>query len=315
MSEQVPEVVQADAAGVARAAAVLLAGGIAAVPTETVYGLAGCAADARAVAAIYAAKGRPGDNPLIVHVAGVVEADALGVFDARSRALAAAFWPGALTIVVPVRAGAALADAVTGGRGTVALRVPAHPVMQALIAAVGAVAAPSANRSGHISPTTAAHVVGSLGAAVPLVLDAGACAAGLESTIVQVDAEFVRLLRPGAVAAERISAVIGVLAGVDSGAGLVAPGMLASHYAPRQGVRLGVVSAGNDEFLIGFGKISGDVTLSASGDLDEAAAGLFAALHLAEASGRAGIAVAPVPEVGIGVAINDRLRRAAAARG
>lgn len=296
---------------VARAAEVLRAGGIVAVPTETVYGLAGRADDADAVAAIYAAKGRPSDNPLIVHVLGVADAERLAVFDDRARALAAAFWPGPLTLVLPVRAGAALAQAVTGGRGTVALRAPAHGVMRALIEAVGPLAAPSANRSGHVSPTRAEHVRGSLGTGV-LVLDAGACAAGLESTIVQTAP--LRLLRPGAVTAEAVEAVVGPLAGAEKGAGLVAPGMMESHYAPRQPVRLEAVTAGEDEFLIGFGAVAGDLNLSASGDLAEAAAGLFAALHEAEASGRAGIAVAPVPETGLGRAINDRLRRAAAAR-
>ena len=301
---------------VARAAEVLRAGGIVAVPTETVYGLAGRADDADAVAAIYAAKGRPSDNPLIVHVLGVADAERLAVFDDRARALAAAFWPGPLTLVLPVRAGAALAAAVTGGRlkggrGTVALRAPAHGVMRALIEAVGPLAAPSANRSGHVSPTRAEHVRGSLGTGV-LVLDAGACAAGLESTIVQTAP--LRLLRPGAVTAEAVEAVVGPLAGAEKGAGLVAPGMMESHYAPRQPVRLEAVTAGEDEFLIGFGAVAGDLNLSASGDLAEAAAGLFAALHEAEASGRAGIAVAPVPETGLGRAINDRLRRAAAAR-
>ena len=296
---------------VARAAEVLRAGGIVAVPTETVYGLAGRADDADAVAAIYAAKGRPSDNPLIVHVLGVADAERLAVFDEAARALAAAFWPGPLTLVLPVRAGAALAAAVTGGRGTVALRAPAHGVMRALIEAVGPLAAPSANRSGHVSPTRAEHVRGSLGTGV-LGLDAGACVVGLESTIVQTAP--LRLLRPGAVTAEAVEAVVGPLAGAEKGAGLVAPGMMESHYAPRQPVRLEAVTAGEDEFLIGFGAVAGDLNLSASGDLAEAAAGLFAALHEAEASGRAGIAVAPVPEAGLGRAINDRLRRAAAGR-
>lgn len=321
-----PLIVAADADGVARAAARLMAGGVAAVPTETVYGLAARAADARGVAAIYAAKGRPSHNPLIVHVGSLAQAEQLAVFDARAQALAAAFWPGPLTLVLPLRADAGLADAVTGGRQTLALRVPAHAVMQALIAAVGPVAAPSANRSGHISPTCAAHVAASLGAAAGLVLDAGPCAAGLESTIVQVDGDAIRLLRPGAVPGERVRAVAGVHTGVHTGvqtgalarasdaADLVAPGMMASHYAPRQPVRLEALTADDSEFHIGFGGVAGDLNLSAAADLDEAAAGLFAALHLAEASDRPGIAVAPVPHVGLGVAINDRLQRAAADR-
>jgi L-threonylcarbamoyladenylate synthase len=312
MNDQ-PLIVPADASGVAQAAARLMAGGVAAVPTETVYGLAARAADARGVAAIYAAKARPSDNPLIVHVNDLAEAERLAVFDARARALAAAFWPGPLTLVLPLRKAAGLAEAITGGRDTVALRVPAHPVMRALIAAVGPVAAPSANRSGHISPTCAAHVAASLGGSAGLILDAGPCAAGLESTILHVD-DAVRLLRPGAVSAERVRDVVGPLAGVPEAAGLVAPGMMASHYAPRQPVRLEARTADASEFHIGFGDVAGDLNLSATGSLDEAAAGLFAALHLAEASGRAAIAVAPVPEEGLGAAINDRLRRAAAER-
>jgi L-threonylcarbamoyladenylate synthase len=298
---------------VAEALAVLNAGGIVAVPTETVYGLAGRANDAGAVATIYAAKGRPSHNPLIVHVLGLAEAEALAVFDAPARALAAAFWPGPLTLVLPLRAGAGLADAVTGGRETVALRAPAHPLMRALIEAVGPLAAPSANRSGHVSPTTAAHVRDSLGDRAPLVLDGGPCAAGLESTIVQTG-PVLRLLRPGALSVEAIEAIVGPLGTAAAADGLVAPGMMESHYAPRQPVRLEAVTAGADEYLIGFGAVAGDVNLSARADLAEAAAGLYAALHLAEASGRSRVAVAPVPETGLGRAINDRLRRAAARR-
>jgi L-threonylcarbamoyladenylate synthase len=296
---------------VARAADVLRAGGIVAVPTETVYGLAGKADDEAAVAAIYAAKGRPAANPLIVHVLGLEQAERFAVFDEAAHALAAAFWPGPLTLVVPLCAHTGLADAITAGRNTVALRAPAHDVMRTLVRAVGPLAAPSANRSGHISPTSASHVRASLGDDV-LVLDGGPCAAGLESTIVQTRP--LRLLRPGAVTAEAIEAVVGPLRGVEAAAGLVAPGMMDSHYAPRQPVRLGAVTAGADEFLIGFGAIAGDFNLSTTGDLAEAAAQLFAALHLAEASGRPRIAVAPVPDAGLGRAINDRLRRAAADR-
>jgi L-threonylcarbamoyladenylate synthase len=298
---------------VAEAVALLEAGGIVAAPTETVYGLAGRALDADAVAAIYAAKGRPANNPLIVHVMGLADAEALAVFDAPARSLAAAFWPGPLTLVVPLREGSGLTEAVTGGRDTVALRAPAHPLMRALIAAAGPLAAPSANRSGHVSPTTAAHVRASLGDRAPLVLDGGACAAGLESTIVQTG-PVLRLLRPGAVSVEAIEAVVGPLGAAAAADGLVAPGMMESHYAPRQPVRLEALSAGVDEFLIGFGAVSGDLNLSPRGDLEEAAAALYAALYGAEASGKPCIAVAPVPNVGLGRAINDRLRRAAAAR-
>ncbi len=308
------ELLLPDAAGLARAAAHLLGHGIVAVPTETVYGLAGRADSAEAVAAIYAAKGRPPANPLIVHVASLAQAETLAVFNAPARALAAAFWPGPLTLVLPLAAGAALAPAITAGRQTLAIRVPAHPAMQALVAAAGPLAAPSANRSGHISPTTAAHVLASLGGAVPMIVDGGPCTAGLESTIVQVEGGAVRLLRPGAVPADAVAALVGPLLFPEAAAGLVAPGMMASHYAPRQPVRLEAVSADATEFHIGFGAVAGDLNLSPAADLAEAAAALFAALHRAEASGRAGIAVAPVPDHGLGAAINDRLRRAAAPR-
>ena len=313
-------IIAADAAGIAEAAGLLRAGGIAAVPTETVYGLAARASDAAAVARIYAAKGRPRFNPLIVHVSGAAQARTLVEVDAVAERLMAAFWPGGLTLVLPLRAGADVASLVTAGLPTLALRCPAHPVMQALIAGVGPLAAPSANASGRISPTTADHVATTLDGRVELILDGGAAAAGVESTIVAVDAEGVRLLRPGAVPVEDIMRVVSelgasaLLARAGGGCPIVAPGMMASHYAPVQPVRLGAVAARADEFLIGFGAVAGDVTLSAAGDLVEAAARLFAMLHIAETSGRAGIAVAPVPEVGLGAAINDRLRRAAAPR-
>ena len=307
----------ADAAAIAAAVAVLRGGGIVAVPTETVYGLAARAGDAAAVAKIYAAKRRPGHNPLIVHVSGPAQAGELVAIDATSRALMAAFWPGALTLVLPLRAAAAVAGLVTAGLQTLAVRCPAHPVMQALIAGAGPLAAPSANASGRISATTAAHVAESLGERAGLILDGGACAAGVESTIVAVAADGVRLLRPGAVAVADIVAVLGqdaALALPDAGDRVVAPDMLASHYAPRQPLRLEVVTAAPGEYHIGFGAVAGDASLSPAGDLAEAAARLFALLHVAEASGRAAIAVAPVPMTGLGLAINDRLNRAAAPR-
>jgi L-threonylcarbamoyladenylate synthase len=226
-------------------------------------------------------------------------------------------------MVLPMKPGAPVAGLVTAGLTTLALRCPAHPVMQALIAGAGPLAAPSANASGRISATTAAHVAGSLGGQVPMILDGGACRAGVESTIVAVEGDGWRLLRPGAVAAEDIVAVAGPpltrLGFAESdlsrkGRGVEAPGMLESHYAPVQPVRLGATMAGTDEFHIGFGAVVGNANLSPSGDLVEAAARLFELLHIAEASGRAGIAVAPVPETGLGLAINDRLRRAAAPR-
>ena len=310
-----------DPAGIAAAADVLRAGGLVAVPTETVYGLAARADDGAAVAGIYAAKGRPSFNPLIVHVADMAQAETLAAFSPLAQQLAAAFWPGPLTLVLPRRADAPVASLVTAGLETIALRCPAHPVMQALVREVGPLAAPSANASGRISPTQAGHVLGSL-ADVP-VIDAGPCAAGVESTIVAVEAGGWRLLRPGAVAVEAIAAVVGhpsprppaaLLHLTRRGRGVDAPDMMESHYAPQQPVRLAVVTAGAHEFHIGFGAVAGDLNLSVAGDVVEAAARLFEMLHLAEASGRAAIAVAPVPEAGLGAAINDRLRRAAAPR-
>jgi L-threonylcarbamoyladenylate synthase len=310
-----------DAAGLAAAAEVLRAGGLVAVPTETVYGLAALAGDGAAVAGIYAAKGRPSFNPLIVHVADVAQAETLADFSPLARQLAARFWPGPLTLVLPRRADAPVASLVTAGLDTIALRCPAHAVMQALVRSVGPLAAPSANASGRISPTRASHVRESLD--VP-VIDAGPCAAGVESTILAVEAGGWRLLRPGAVAVEDVAALVGApspgppSASLDlsrKGRGVEAPGMLASHYAPQQPVRLEAVTAQPHEFHIGFGAVAGDATLSASGDLAEAAARLFDLLHVAQASGKAGIAVAPVPRHGLGLAINDRLARAAAPRG
>lgn len=303
------ETVAADSAGIARAVALLAQGQVVALPTETVYGLAGDATDPAAVAAIYAAKGRPGFNPLIVHVADLAAAERLVEVDAIARALATRFWPGPLTLVLPARAGNGIAPGVTAGLATLAVRVPAHPVMRAVLEAFGhPLAAPSANASGTISPTTAAHVAASLGGRIPLIVDGGATPGGLESTIVRIERGRVSLLRPGGIDA--------ALLGIDSEAalGIVAPGQLASHYAPAQPLRLDATSAEPGEYLIGFGAVAGDITLSAAGDLNEAAAALFAALHTAQASGAIRIAVAPVPDTGIGAAINDRLRRAAAPR-
>lgn len=302
----------ADASAIAEAVGVLMSGGIVAVPTETVYGLAARAGDAAAVARIYAAKGRPSFNPLIVHVSGVEQAGGLVEIDGVSARLMAAFWPGALTLVLPLKAGAGVAGLVTAGLSTLAVRCPAHPVMQALIAGAGPLAAPSANASGRISSTTATHVAESLGDRGGLILDGGACAAGVESTILSVSSGTVRLLRAGAVAVEDIVAFVGDV--LPAGAGIAAPGMMASHYAPRQALRMDVAAAEVGEFHVGFGAVAGDLSLSAAGDLTEAAARLFDVLHVAEASGRAGIAVAPVPVTGLGLAINDRLKRAAAAR-
>ena len=310
-----PERVAADAAGIARAVTVLREGGLVAVPTETVYGLAARADKAEAVASIYRAKGRPDFNPLIVHVPDVEAAETLAMFDERARLLAYAFWPGALTMVLPRREDAPLAQAVTAGLPTVALRCPAHPAMRDLLAAAGLpLAAPSANRSGGVSPTTAGHVAASLGGNVDLILDGGACTAGIESTIVALRSDGGwQILRPGPVPETQISAILGEDArSMTPNGGIEAPGQLASHYAPGKPMRLGVEAAQADEFHIGFGAIAGDLNLSASADLAEAAANLYSALHAAADSGNPSIAVAPVPDMGIGAAINDRLRRAAA---
>lgn len=307
-------IVPADAQGIAAAVARLRDGGLVALPTETVYGLAARADSSDAVAAIYRTKGRPDFNPLIVHVAGIAQAEGIARLDDRARALAAAFWPGALTLVLPLLDSARIAPAVTAGLPTIALRCPAHPVMRAVLVQSGlALAAPSANRSGGVSPTRAAHVAASLGAAAPLILDGGDCAAGIESTIVALrnSGEW-EVLRPGPVTQRQIAEVLGAPPRASGSGGIEAPGQLASHYAPGKPVRLGVKDPAADEFVIGFGPLAGDISLSASGDLAEAAARLYDCLHVAAASARPRIAVAPVPDEGIGAAINDRLRRAAA---
>ncbi|MEG3124911.1 L-threonylcarbamoyladenylate synthase [Sphingomonas sp. GB1N7] len=299
-------------AAILAAARVIAGGGCVAVPTETVYGLAADATDSRAVAGIYAAKGRPSFNPLIVHVLDLAAAEALAVFDADARALAAAFWPGPLTLVLPVRGDSGLASLVTAGLETVAVRVSAHRAMRALLEASGMpLAAPSANASNAISPTRAAHVLATLGGRIPLVIDDGATEAGLESTIVATSGG-VRILREGPITLEQLG-----LEPPDGGKPsrgprkIIAPGQLASHYAPGKALRLNVTEAGQGEWLIGFGEVEGDATLSATGNLTEAAANLFDALHRADASDRKMIAVAPIPRDGIGAAINDRLARAA----
>lgn len=299
-----------DAAALAEAARLVAEGQPIAVATETVYGLAADATNPRAVAAIYAAKGRPSFNPLIVHVASLAAAEALADFDAGARALAEAFWPGPLTLVLPARTGSGIASLVTAGLPTIAIRVPAHRAIQGLIEASGKpLAAPSANASGGISPTRAAHVLMSLEGRIPLVLDDGPCPEGLESTIV-LTGNTPRLLRPGPISAAAIAGVLGQPLANGVG-GIIAPGQLASHYAPAKPLRLEATDAGPDEWLIGFGAVSGDDTLSATGDLTEAAASLFDTLHGADASGKPRIAVAPVPDEGLGAAINDRLARAA----
>lgn len=312
VNAQRTEILPADGTGIARAVERLAAGEVVALPTETVYGLAADAGNAQAVARIYEAKGRPSFNPLIVHVSGLSMAQPLVRISRTALDLMARFWPGALTLVLPLRESAPIAGLVTAGLPTLAVRCPDHPVTQAVITALGRpIAAPSANASGRISPTRPEHVLQSLDARIPLLLDAGPTRAGVESTIVAVEGNRVRLLRPGAVPAE----ALGVDVQRAGRAKITAPGQLASHYAPAQPVRLDAEQAAADEFHIGFGTVAGDRSLSPTGDLTEAAARLFDMLHVAEASGRAKIAVAPIPEQGLGVAINDRLRRAAAPRG
>ncbi len=265
----------------------------------------------RAVAGIYAAKGRPDFNPLIVHVAHRAAAEALAVFDDAARRLADAFWPGPLTLVLPVRDDAGIASLVTAGLPTIAIRVPAHDAMQALLRATGRpLAAPSANASGSISPTRADHVLRSLDARIPMVIDGGPTTCGIESTIIACVGGQVRQLRPGPITRDSVADLLGIAVG-GAGAGIEAPGQLASHYAPSKPVRLNATARRDDEWLIGFGPVAGDATLSVDGDLVEAAARLFDALHVADVAARSRIAVAPVPDHGLGAAINDRLRRAA----
>ncbi|MDB5724612.1 MAG: translation factor [Novosphingobium sp.] len=304
----------ADAAGIAAAVDVLCGGGLVAVPTETVYGLAARADRAEAVAAIYRAKGRPDFNPLIVHVLGMAQAEALARFDERARALAAAFWPGPLTLVLPKRVDAQLAEAVTAGLPTVALRSPAHFAMRDVLALTGLpLAAPSANRSGGVSPTSAAHVAASLGNNVDLILDGGECSQGIESTILVLrDDDSWQILRPGPITEAQISEVIEGRSDAVTSSLVEAPGQLVSHYAPGKPVRLKAEQAEADEFHIGFGTVAGDWNLSAAGDLAEAASRLYTALHRAAADDAPRIAVASIPSEGIGAAINDRLSRAAA---
>jgi L-threonylcarbamoyladenylate synthase len=302
-----------DLTAIAEAAAILRGGGIVAVPTETVYGLAADASNASAVAQIYRTKGRPDFNPLIVHVPNIAIAQSLAVFDARAKALAAAFWPGPLTLVLPLLPDAPIAAAVTAGLSTIAIRCPAHPVMRALLDESGlCLAAPSANRSGHISPTRAEHVAASLGDAAPMILDGGACADGLESSIVALRETGWQILRHGPVTQDMLQVALGEPAIAVSDAKIEAPGQMASHYAPSKPLRLNAQSAEAGEWLIGFGAVAGDDNLSAVGDLAGAAARLFDALHIADASDAAAIAVASIPVDGIGAAINDRLKRAAA---
>ncbi|MEO0487175.1 MAG: L-threonylcarbamoyladenylate synthase [Pseudomonadota bacterium] len=297
--------------GRAEAAALLRGGALVALPTETVYGLGADATNARAVAAIFAAKRRPRFNPLIVHVASFAQVQELAEVPDWAATLAEAFWPGALTLVLPSRG--VLPDLVTAGLPSVAVRMPSHPLAVALLRDVGRpVAAPSANPSGRVSATTAAHVMDGLGGRIAAVLDGGPTAVGLESTI--VGGAGPALLRPGGIAVEDIERVLSrPLAAARDGSAPTAPGQLRSHYAPAAAVRLNALEARAGELLLGFGPVAGDLSLSPRGDLVEAAAQLFSALRALDGRGQP-IAVAPIPEEGLGRAINDRLRRAAAPR-
>jgi len=308
-------------ASIGRAAEALAAGGLVAFPTETVYGLGADARNADAVAKIFAAKDRPQFNPLIVHVPDLATAESLAAFGDEARTLAAAFWPGPLTIVAPRRPACGTADLVTAGLGTIALRVPGHPVARALLEKARLpIAAPSANRSGRISPTEAGHVAAELGDIPDVILDGGPCERGLESTVVSVAGDTPMLLRLGAVPRPEIEAVLGhSIEMVDKDAPIASPGQLERHYAPQTPVRLNVTRVEPDEALLAFGTNApkGAVTtlnLSAKGDLTEAATRLFAALRTLDESGARAIAVMPIPDEGLGEAINDRLRRAAKAR-
>jgi L-threonylcarbamoyladenylate synthase len=303
-----------------RAAAHLLGKGeLVAFPTETVYGLGADATRDSAVAAIYAAKGRPAHNPLIVHVPDLAAAETLAQVSPEARALAEAFWPGPLTLVLPRRADARLAAAATAGLSTVALRAPAHPLARALLQAFGGpIVGPSANPSGAVSPTTAAHVREGLGGRIAAVLDGGACPVGVESTILGFGPEGPALLRPGGLPSEAIEAALGrPLARRNEAEGVTAPGQLASHYAPRAALRLDAAAPRPGEAWLGFGPDPAGargLNLSTSGDLHEAAANLFAHLRALDAGGADRIAVAEIPDRGLGRALNDRLRRAAAPR-
>jgi L-threonylcarbamoyladenylate synthase len=301
-----PSILPYGAPAIAEAARLVLAGEPVAMPTETVYGLAADATNPAAVARIYAAKGRPSFNPLIVHVPDLAAAQAIGRFSDEALALAEAHWPGPLTLVVPLRDDSPIASLVTAGLPSIALRIPAHPAMLDLLRACGRpLAAPSANASGAISPTRAAHVAASLGDRIALIVDGGACPRGIESTIVAATGGPLRLLRRGPIEIDA--------AEVES-ARIEAPGQLASHYAPAKPLRLDATERAEGEYLIGFGPVAGDSSLSETGDPVEAAARLFDLLHRADSAPQPRIAVAPIPGEGIAAAIRDRLKRAATPR-
>ena len=303
-----------DSSGIAQAAAMLRPGQLVAFPTETVYGLGADARNGKAVAAIYEAKGRPSFNPLIVHLSDATLAERYVEWSDAAEILASAFWPGPLTLILPLKEGHGLSSLVTAGLDTVAVRVPAHASARKLLAEFGGpVAAPSANPSGRISPTTAAHVMAGLGGRIAAILDDGPCTVGLESTIVGLNGDTATLLRAGGLPQEAIEAALGQLLAIENGANITAPGQLASHYAPGATVRLNASQVVGNEVLLGFGPMPCDLNLSPTGDLVEAAAHLFDFLHQLDAMARP-IAVAPIPAHGLGQAINDRLQRAAAPR-
>ena len=328
-AEPSTRVVKADAGAIKAAAQCLAAGGLVAFPTETVYGLGADATNGQAIARLYAAKGRPSFNPLIAHVGDIAAARRLARFDAAAERLAAAFWPGPLTLVLPKTADCPVADLATAGIDSIAVRVPDHPVARELIAAFGKpVVAPSANRSGHLSPTTAAHVLADLRGRIDLVVDGGPTSVGIESTIIACLGEPM-LLRPGGLARAEIEKLLGCPLAeapqadmADEGEAPLAPGMLASHYAPKTRLRLDAKTVGVGEALLAFGPMrpagaeqaAAMLNLSVRGDLVEAAANLFSHLRRLDASGAAAIAVMSVPREGLGEAINDRLARAAAPR-
>ncbi len=320
-----PEITPPSAEAVARAGALLQAGELVAFPTETVYGLGADATNDDAVRRLFAAKQRPQFNPLIVHVAEVEDADMVAELDDRARSVAQTFWAGPLTLVLPRRSAGPVSPLAAAGLNTLAVRVPGHPVARALLRAAGRpVVAPSANPSGGVSPTTPLHVAEGLGAAVAMILAGGRCPIGIESTVLDLANEPPRLLRPGSVILADLEALIGPVADV----GVIteprgvprAPGQLASHYAPRHAVRLHATHADSDEALLAFGRdrlVRGGMTrlnLSPDGDLHEAATNLYAMLHSLDKSNCRRIAVMPIPNRGVGIAMNDRLRRAAAPR-
>ncbi len=308
-------ILASNATGLRAAAGILQAGGLVAFPTETVYGLGADARNDAAVAAIYAAKGRPSFNPLIVHLPDVNAVAQYCEMPQVAQKLAAAFWPGALTLVLPLRADAGISTLVTAGLQTLAVRVPDHALAMKLLTAFGGpIAAPSANPSGRISPTTAAHVADGLSGKIEAIVDGGPCAVGLESTIVDCTGA-PALLRAGGVSAEAIEACLGyVLQHPSDPTTPKSPGQLLSHYAPKGSLRLNATHADAHETWLGFGAVDADLNLSSSGDLTEVAANLFKMLHQLDAMGATHIAVSPIPDTGLGKAINDRLKRAAAPR-